>query len=91
MKNIPLPKDGYRKNIIFKLESFTKRIRWKAFFFDKNSESNQQLNINFGFTSVKTPAKNEHLNAFENDSYDMVRNNEFKHVNHRFDNNSKMT
>ena len=39
----------------------------KAFFFDKNSESNEQLNDNLGFKSVKTPPKNEHLNAFEND------------------------
>ena len=68
MKNIPLStKDSYRKNLIFNLESFIKRITLKAFFFDKNSESNEQLNDNLGFKSVKTPPKNEHLNAFEND------------------------
>ena len=67
MKNIPLPtKDSYRKNLIFKLESFIKRITLKAFFFDKNSESNEQLNDNLGFKPVKTPQKNEHLNAFGN-------------------------
>ena len=50
--------------------------------FHKNSESNEQLNNNF--KSVKTPPKNEHLNAFENDLYDMVRNIEFKNVNSLF-------
>ena len=85
MKNIPLPSnDSYRKNLIFKLESFIKSVRQKAFFFDKNSESNKQLNDNFGFESVKTPPKNEHLNAFENDMYDMVRNIEFENAKSSF-------
>ena len=81
----PIPtKDSYRKNLIFKLESFIKRKRWKAFFFDKNSECNEQSNINFGFNLVKTPPKNEHLNAFEDDLYDMVRNIEFENVKSSF-------
>ena len=85
VKSIPLPtKDSYRNNLTFKLESFIKRIRWKAFFFDKNSESNKQLNINFGLRSLKTPRKNEHLNAFENDLYNMVRNIEFKNAKSSF-------
>ena len=81
MKNIPLPtKDNYRKNLIFKLDSFIKRIIWKAFFFDKNSESNEQLDINFGLKPIKTPPKNEQLNAFENDLYDI----EFKNAKSLF-------
>ena len=49
MKNIPLPTKGsYQNNLIFRLKSFIKRTRWKEFFFDKNSESNKQLNVNFG-------------------------------------------
>ena len=39
-----------------------------------------QLN-NFGFKPVLTPPKNEHLNAFEEDLYDLVRNIEFKRIN----------
>ena len=85
MKNIPLStKDSYRKNLIFKLESFIKRTRWKAFFFDKDSGSNKELNVNFAFKSVKTPPKNEHLNAFENDLYDTVRKIELKNVKPSF-------
>ena len=34
------------------MESFIKKIRWKVFFLDKNSESNEQLNNNFGFKSL---------------------------------------
>ena len=63
---------SYRKKLIFKLESFIKRIRWKTFSFDKNSESNEQLNVSFGFKSAKTPQKNEHLSAFYINLQDMV-------------------
>ena len=42
------------------------------------------MNDNFGFKSVKAPPKNEHLNAFENDMYDMVRNIEFENAKSSF-------
>ena len=42
------------------------------FFFDKNSESNDQLKDNFRFKSVKILPKKEHLNAFGNDLYDIL-------------------
>ena len=42
------------------------------FFFDKNSESNDQLKDNFRFKSVKILPKKEQLNAFENDLYDIL-------------------
>ena len=60
-------------------------------FLDKNSESNEQLNNNFGFKSFITPPKNEHLKAFENDLYDTVRNIEFQNVKSSSKINSKMT
>ena len=83
MKNIPIPsKNTYLKNLIFKLESFIKRIRWKAYFFDKSNEINDAATVNnFGFKSVLTPPKNEHLNTFEEDLHDLVRTIEFKRAN----------
>ena len=88
MKNIPIPsKNAYLKNLIFKLESFIKRIRWKAYFFENSNEINETTTTTiFGFKSVKTPPKNEHLSAFENDLYDLVRNIEFKTINTAFQN-----
>ena len=88
MKNIPIPsKNAYLKNLIFKLESFIKRIRWKAYFFDKPDKIDDAATVNnFGFKSVLTPPKNEHLNAFEEDLYELVRNIEFKRVNTVFQN-----
>ena len=88
MKNIPIPsKNAYLKNLILKLESFIKRIRWKAYFFDKPNKIDDAATVNnFGFKSVLTPPKNEHLNAFEEDLYDLVRNIEFKRANTVFQN-----
>ena len=38
MKNIPIPKDNaYLKCLIDKTEHFIKRIRWKAFFYDRDN------------------------------------------------------
>ena len=72
--------------MIFKLESFIKRIRWEAFFYEKSDNTPEKTVDNFGFKSVKTPPKNEHLIAFEADLYDMLRNIEFKRVSSEFPN-----
>ena len=88
LKNIPIPsKNVYLKNMIFKLERFIKRIRWKAFFYEKSGNTPESIADSFGFKSVRTPPKNEHLNAFESDLYDMVRNIEFKRVSSEFQSN----
>ena len=88
MKNIPIPsKNAYLKNLIFKLESLIKRIRWKAYFFENSNEINETTTAtNFGFKSVESPPKYEYLNAFENDLYDLLRNIEFKRINTAFQN-----
>ena len=88
MKNIPIPsKNANLKNLVFKLESFIKRIRWKTYFFENSNEINETTTAtNIRFISVKTPPKNEHLSAFENDLYDLVRNIEFTRINTAFEN-----
>ena len=80
LKNIPIPSNqSFLKCMIEKIESLIRRMRWKAHFFDSNNtENNSSLNFNFGFKSDKTPPQKEHLNAFENDLYDMVRCIQFR-------------
>ena len=66
--------------MIFKLESFIKQIRWKAYIFEKPNEIDDATAANnFGFKSVLKPPKNEHLN-------DLVGNIEFKRANRVFQN-----
>ena len=76
MKNKPTPsKNACKKNLIFKLESFAKQIRWNAYFFEKQNGVNDTTTANnFGFKPVLTPSKTENLNAFEEDLCYLVRN-----------------
>ena len=88
LKNIPISsKNVYLKNTIFNLDSFIKRIRWKAFFYEKSENKPGTIDDNFEFKSVRTPPKNEDPNAFETDLYRMVRNIEFKRVSSEFQSN----
>ena len=71
--------------MVEKVESFVRRLRWKAYQFCKeNRENNSDQCKNFGFKTVVTPPQNEDLNAFENDTYDMIRNVEFTNIRSKF-------
>ena len=88
IKNIPTPsKNDYLKNMMLKLEWILRKIRWKAYFFEKLNEIDDATTVNsFGFKSDLTPPRNEYLNAFEEEIYDPVRNIEFKRANTAFQN-----
>ena len=88
-KNIPIPpKNSYLKSLIEKVESVIKRMRWKAFFFDRNEEDSSDVvtNNSFGFKSRKCPPQNNELDKFEADLLDMVHNVKFRNVNNKFQN-----
>ena len=83
MKNLLIPpKQQYSKNMKEKVESFIKRLRWKAHFFDKNEHSVN--NMNFGFKSNFTPLQHELLSPFKSDLYNIVRSISFKPVRNDF-------
>jgi len=85
LKNIPIPSNNqYLKCLLDKLNSFVRRIRWKAFFFDNKVEKNENIIENFGFKSELSPPRCKDLIAFENDLYDMVRKIEFRKINNTF-------
>ena len=65
-----------------------KRMRWKAFFFDRNDQDNKEAtnNNNFGFKSRKCPPQNSELDKFEADLLNMVHNIKFRNVNNKFQN-----
>ena len=94
MKNIPIPpKDTYLKRLIEKVESVIKRMRWKAFFFDQNTdvadctdETDNAATDKFGFKSRKCPPQNEEMIKFEADLLHMVKNIQFRNVNDQFQN-----
>ena len=64
MKNIPVPsKKLYLKIIIDKVELLIKRKRWKAVFFENESEST----FKYGFKTRKCSPQHKDLMEFEDD------------------------
>ena len=88
MKNIPIPpKNTYLKKLIEKTENVIKRMKWKAFFFEKQNkddQSNSNHNENFGFKSRKCPPQNEDLAPFENDLLNMIKHIQSKNTQDDF-------
>ena len=86
MKTRPIPsKNAHLKNVIFKLESYSKLKRWKLHFFDR---SNEIVN-NFEFKSILTSSKRKELSAFEEDLSYLLRNIEFERIITVFENQIK--
>ena len=53
MKNIPIPdKSKYYIKFIEKIESFIKRIRWKAYFFLNNDNKDPHKKEIYGFKTT---------------------------------------
>ena len=76
LKNIPIPtEDSYMKCMIEKVESLIRRMRWKAFFFDKDKKPEPDEFNTYGFNLEKRPPQINALIPFENDMYNMMNSN----------------
>ena len=89
MKNIPVPpRKTYLMQLIAKVESVIKRMRWKAFFFQENetnvTEDTNSTEENYGFKSRNCPPQINELEGFESDLIKMTKNIKFRHVNDKF-------
>ncbi|CAB4001715.1 Hypothetical predicted protein, partial [Paramuricea clavata] len=73
---VVLKPDAYLKNLIEKVESVTKRMRWKANFFLKGSTTQNQSNL-FGLSSNKSPPSIPLLKPFEDDLIKLIENLQF--------------
>ena len=54
------------------VESLIRRMRWKAFFFDKDNQSEEVSFNSYGFNSERAPPQSNALIPFENDLYNML-------------------
>ena len=82
-KNIPIPTEKeYKIQLIAKVESFTKRMRWKALEFLGKLGPNEKETLSFKSDNC-LPFVNE-LAEFESDLLTMVHNIEFKPVINSF-------
>ena len=87
LKNIPIPnKQSYLKNMVSKVESFIKRMRWNAYHFEKNNTNNERddFSMKYGFKTEKCPPQNNALIPFENDLFELVHSIKFRTNINRF-------
>ena len=87
LKNIPIPtKCNYLKCLTEKTKNFIKRLGWKAYHFCNSNLQpvNESTKGYFGLKTLITLPPNEHLNAFENDLYDLIQKVEFTNVQNTF-------
>ena len=78
---IPSEKE-YITQLISKVDSVTKRMRFKALQFLGKLESNGKQT--FGFKSTKCPPAIDELGPFESDLQRMISNTEFRPIRNRF-------
>ena len=84
MKNIFIPSQrNYKYNLIEKVESVIKRMRWKALFFDKSS-NNDDGPSGFYIKSRKCPKQHNALKNFETDLISIIENVKFRTVRDTF-------
>ena len=82
-KNIPIPTEKeYKIQLIAKVESFTKRMRWKALEFLGKLGPNERET--FGFKSHNCPPFVNELAEFESGLLTIVHNIEFRPVRNNF-------
>ena len=82
-KNIPLPsEEEYKVQFISKVESYIKRMRWKALQFLVKLKIQQKES--YGFRSRKYPPAVEELSEFEEDLRLMIENIKFRKANNEF-------
>ena len=78
LKNIPTPPiDSYLRNLMWKIELFIIRLRWKVFFFE-NPDAKSKQKETYGFNSELCPPKSAALKAFEDSLYQLAQDLEFR-------------
>ena len=94
MKNIPLSdQDEYKLQLLHKTREFLRRVRIKAYFFEKyENEENEEMEKKketYGFKSHFNPPASKCLLEFERLMIDMVKNVKFRRYSNSFQDKMK--
>ena len=88
MKDIPIPPlKAYKINLLDKIESVLKRMRWKALFYLNPSDESRAGKFNL--KSRKCPPPIYELKPFEDDMFKLVENLKFQKVINSFEDKLK--
>ena len=84
-KNIPYPSlDSYVKILTSKTVEFIKRLRWKAFFYNKGTGGDSERAEKYGFKSQRSPPADLNLRKFEDGLFEIIRTLKFRNVTNEF-------
>ena len=98
LKNIPLSlKDSYKYKLIEKAKQLLKRMKWKAFFCDRDNTSkynnynnntyvDETIDNKFKLKTRKCPPQIQDIIDFENDLLKSIENIQFRTVSEQFSN-----
>ena len=88
LKNIPVAsKTEYKEKLVEQTGKLLRRMRLKAFFYEKGGEQSScddHKNETYGFKSTFTPKVSKNLIAFERDLLELVANVQFRRVHNKF-------
>ena len=74
IKNITIPSErSYIMQFIEKVETFIKRIRWKAIYYDNKNKNDNNFQETYGIKSRNSPPQVKELSAFEDDLFHLVK------------------
>ena len=85
LNNIPTPsKESYQLNLVGKIESLVKRMRWRAFDYLNQQKCDNEIKETFGFKWRKCAPPCSYLIPFEKHLSDMVTSLKFRRVQDSF-------
>ena len=88
-KNIPIPSvRSYKLYLLEKIEMVIKRMRWKAYFFNKKDENNE-IQETYGLKSLNCPPQIKELSAFEDELFNLINILKFRKIRSAFQNKLK--
>ena len=75
----------YKTKLLEKVEAVIRRMRWKAIFFNEESEEDEQQPIEtYGLKTNATPSQVDEMAEFEKELIDSVRNVKFRRSANQF-------
>ena len=84
-KNIPIPSErNYKIQLIEKVEKVVKRMRWKAHFYEQDSNEENQTPETYGLKTQKCPPQIRDLIPFENDLIELITSVKFRYQRNQF-------
>ena len=83
-KNIPTTSErNYKTKLLEKIEAVIRRMRWKAIFFDEDTDDDQPVET-YGLKTNATPAQVMEMVEFEKELIDFVRKVKFRKNTNQF-------